>query len=651
MISVPYFFNDAERRALLDSSRIAGLNCLKLMNETTAVALSYGFYKHDLPEEKPRIVAFVDVGQSALQVSLVAFNKDRLKMLACETDVVGGRDFDKVLVDYFCDDFSSRYKLDVRSNKRAIIRLYTECEKLKKQMSSIALELPINIECFMEDKDVSGKMKRDQFEELASPLLQRVEETIRRALAKCKLDDEQPLTLADIESVEIVGGSSRVPAIKAIIKKVFEKDASTTLNADEAVSRGCALQCAMLSPNFKVKNFSIADLQPYPIAVRILPNLDPNERAEYDVFPQYHQIPFSRIISVSRREPFIVEAFYRQEVPFADKFISKFLVNVEPRNTEADPDDKVKVKIRVNLNGIFTVVSATLFEKPDEIVEPEETKDAPMNDGDPAAVNGAPEASVAEADKKKSAPSPKQTECKVESKTTESDDAPQINIGHLSEDEKQMVVADRTEQERLDAKNAVEEYVYEMRDKLADSLQEYASEQERSILSKDLTDTEDWLYGDGEELEKAEYVRRLEKLHSLGQPIVERYRECQERPRALEELGSALNRARKALDSYASGDEVYSHLAKDDMNRLAQQLDAKQAFFDESIGKLNTTPKSMTPPVMCHQIREATETFERVANQILSKPKPRPPTPPKEEKEEPMEEAKEDVPEEPMETA
>lgn len=108
---------------------------------------------------------------SRSKVSIVGFSKDKLKMLSCETEIVGGRDFDRVLVDYFCEDFQSRYKLNVKSNKRAVIRLYTECEKLKKQMSSIALELPINIECFMEDKDVSGKMKRDTFEELAASLL------------------------------------------------------------------------------------------------------------------------------------------------------------------------------------------------------------------------------------------------------------------------------------------------------------------------------------------------------------------------------------------------------------------------------------------------------------------------------------------------
>lgn len=92
-------------------------------------------------------------------------------MLSCETDLVGGRDFDKVLVDHFCEEFRTKYKLDVKSNKRAVIRLYTECEKLKKQMSSIALELPLNIECFMEDKDVTGKLNREKFEELAASLL------------------------------------------------------------------------------------------------------------------------------------------------------------------------------------------------------------------------------------------------------------------------------------------------------------------------------------------------------------------------------------------------------------------------------------------------------------------------------------------------
>ncbi len=185
VMTVPSFMTDAERRALLDSAQIAGLNCLKLMNDTTATALTYGLYNSNLPElnEKPHIVVFVDLGYSQIQASAVAFNKGKLRMLATTFDNnLGGRDFDRVLLDYFQKDFLARYKLDVYSNTRARLRLRAECEKLKKLMSSNSSVLPLNIECFMNDIDVQGKMKREEFEKLSESLLVRVKKCLNSLL-------------------------------------------------------------------------------------------------------------------------------------------------------------------------------------------------------------------------------------------------------------------------------------------------------------------------------------------------------------------------------------------------------------------------------------------------------------------------------------
>lgn len=155
------------------------------------MALAYGIYKQDLPtpEERPRNVVFVDMGHSSFQVSIAAFNKGKLKVRPpacfssdakspasdpeltrhrCSCQVLattfdpylGGRNFDEVLADYFCDEFKSKYKLNVRENPRAVLRLHQECEKLKKLMSANSSDLPLNIECFMNDIDVSSRMNR-----------------------------------------------------------------------------------------------------------------------------------------------------------------------------------------------------------------------------------------------------------------------------------------------------------------------------------------------------------------------------------------------------------------------------------------------------------------------------------------------------------
>ena len=163
VISVPSYFADCERRALLDAANIAGLNVLRLVNEPTAAALAYGIYKQDLPaqEEPPRNVVFVDFGHSALQVYSVAFNKAKLKVTACVSDpTVGGRSFDRMLATYINDEFKAKYKVDASNKPRAWIRLEQECEKLKKQMSANSTVLPLGIECFIDEKDVSTKFKR-----------------------------------------------------------------------------------------------------------------------------------------------------------------------------------------------------------------------------------------------------------------------------------------------------------------------------------------------------------------------------------------------------------------------------------------------------------------------------------------------------------
>lgn len=164
-----------------------------------------------------------------------------------------------MLTEHFTAEFRTKYRIDADKNPRAKLRLATECAKLKKQMSANSTRLPINIECFMEDRDVSSALDRAALEEMAAPYLSRCGAVLRRCL------ETSGLSTSDITAVEIVGGGSRVPAIKQLIEQVYGQSASTTLNQDEAVARGCALQCAMLSPTFKVREFSVTDLQPYPI--------------------------------------------------------------------------------------------------------------------------------------------------------------------------------------------------------------------------------------------------------------------------------------------------------------------------------------------------------------------------------------------------
>eukprot|EP00249_Psilotum_nudum_P020385 c27679_g2_i1 orf=214-1470(+) len=261
VIGIPIFFTEVQRRAYLDAAAIAGLRPLRLMHEITATALAYGIYKTDLPETDPVNVVFVDIGHSSMQVCVAAFRKGQLKILGHAFDrSLGGREFDEVLFNYFCDEFKDRYNIDVSSNPRACQRLRTACERLKKILSANP-EAPLSIECLMDEQDVKGFMKRENFEDLASTLLERIRVPCQRALF------EANLTVEKVHSVEIVGSGSRIPAILRVLSNFFNKEPSRTLNASECVARGCALQCAMLSPTFKVREFQVQDTFPFSISV------------------------------------------------------------------------------------------------------------------------------------------------------------------------------------------------------------------------------------------------------------------------------------------------------------------------------------------------------------------------------------------------
>jgi molecular chaperone DnaK (HSP70) len=358
VLTVPSFMTDAERRSILDSAQIAGLNCLKLMNDTTAIALTYGLYHSSLPEltEKPHVVVFVDMGYTQVQVSAVAFNKGKLRMLATSFDNnLGGRDFDRVLCDHFQAEFKQKYKIDAYSNVRARLRLRAECEKLKKLMSSNASPIPLNIECFMNDIDVSGKMNREEFEKLSESLLARVRKTLSELLHEAKLKPEE------IDLVEIVGGSTRIPAVKQIVKEVFGKEPSTTLNADEACARGATIMCAILSPTFKVKEFKIEECQLFPITLNWKgAETDDNE---LEVFPYLEKIPLSKLLTIYKREAFEIEARYRypNNIPYNDPRIGKFLIgNITP-NAQGE-NSEVKLKARITKNGIFEISSPQIVE-------------------------------------------------------------------------------------------------------------------------------------------------------------------------------------------------------------------------------------------------------------------------------------------------
>lgn len=622
VITCPVYFTNCERQALLDAAQIAGLNVLRLLNETTATALSYGFYKPDLPDDKPRNVIFVDCGNASLQVSACAFTKGKLKMLASTWDQIGGRDFDSVLADHFIREFSERYKLNVRSNARAYLRLLNEIEKLKKQMSANSTKLPLNIECFMEDVDVSSSMQRAQMEDLCAHLFQRVEATFKKLLAESKL------TLDEIHSVEIVGGSSRIPAIKLLIEQTFGKPASTTLNQDESVSRGAALQCAIMSPAVRVRDFSVTDIQNYAVKVSWEPDSN-MPGGEIEVFPAFHPAPFSRLLTLNRRDPFAMTVQYAQHIPYPDPIIGRWYIrDVKP--TEKGENSEVKVKVRINHHGIVLISSASLIDKKEEEVNvaappsaeagvanenenPSGVPQSQSSEGEPMDV--APEG----ADKKK-----KQTKLIELPMDIQTHGFSTNDLNHLIQQESKMISNDAKETERVDARNALEEFVYDMRNKLqGGSLERYVMDSERESLCSQLNDIENWLYEEGEDCERDMYVNKLKALHNQTDSIKQRANDFEQCPGAFNELQNSINYARRAVTEFYK-DPKYDHLTETEFITISEAAEKAQKWLDENLSKFTQAQRTANSPVKYAEIRQKLQTLQTTVNTILNRPKPKP---------------------------
>ncbi|KAI8507700.1 Heat shock 70 kDa protein 4L [Branchiostoma belcheri] len=656
VISVPCFFTDAERRAVLDAATISGLNVLKLMNDTTAAALAYGIYKQDLPapEEKPRNVVFVDMGYKSLQVSACAFHKGKLKspllrkaalfcvpglaaggsyprvllarclcvcqllpfggagsgrcwlsdhlhvlsVLATAFDSnLGGHNFDLRLAEHFSEEFKKKYKVDAKTKPRAMLRLLTECEKLKKLMSANATEIPMNIE--------------GDFEAMCADLLARVEGPLKSVLEQTNLKPDA------IDSVEIIGGQTRMPAVKEIIKKVFGKETSTTLNADEAVARGCTLQCAMLSPTFRVREFSVTDVVPFPISLSWKAAID--EEGDMEVFTKNHAAPFSKMLTFYRKDPFTLQARYSlpNDIPHPDPVIGKFFIDkVVPTPEEKAQGDSKEEDMETdqtpngpseNQNG-ETPAS-------DEEKTAEDAKKEEMETDDkekPAAEeteDNSPKKKEKKDDGKKEGkePAPKKPK-----KLVKMVDLPiETSVHQLSKDlinsyteqEGKMIMADKLEKERQDAKNAVEEYVYDIRDKLYGDFEPFITEEEREKYSVVLGNTEDWLYEDGEDQPKQVYLDKIAELKKTGEPVRARYKEELERPAAFEDLGKMLQQYRKVLDLYAQKDEKYNHIEEEEMKKVEKEVSEKQSWLDGKAQAQKNQPRHQDPVVKVSQIR------------------------------------------------
>ncbi len=262
VITVPAYFNDAQRQATKDAGRIAGLEVLRIINEPTAAALAYG-----LDKKKNETVLVYDLGGGTFDVSILDIGDGVVEVRATAGDThLGGDDFDRRIVDYLADEFKKDNGIDLRSDPQALQRLFEAAEKAKVELSSVTqttISLPFVTADASGPKHLNTTLMRSTFEQITADLVERTTGPVRQVLADARLTD------ADIDEVILVGGSTRIPAVQNLVRRLTGgKDPNMTVNPDEVVALGAAVQAAVIKG--EVKDVLLLDVTPLSLGIETM---------------------------------------------------------------------------------------------------------------------------------------------------------------------------------------------------------------------------------------------------------------------------------------------------------------------------------------------------------------------------------------------
>ena len=262
VITVPAYFNDSQRQATKDAGAIAGLEVLRIINEPTAAAIAYGLDKTDDKQEK-NILVF-DCGGGTHDVSILTLDGGIFEVKATGGDThLGGSDIDNLIVDYLCDDIKKKHKMNVRENARALKRLNIAAEKAKKNLSA-ASTTGIEVDSLMDGVDYNTNLSRAKFESLADKVFQRTLKPLEQLLKDAKMGK------SDIDEIVLVGGTTRIPKVQELLSAYFnDKQLNKSLNPDEAIAYGAAVQASILTGqgNSKTNELLLLDVAPLSLGI------------------------------------------------------------------------------------------------------------------------------------------------------------------------------------------------------------------------------------------------------------------------------------------------------------------------------------------------------------------------------------------------